>query len=70
MKEQSEFHAERAYHSLDKRLSLMEQTLTVIRENHLAHIENDLRWVKTVMWVTAVGVIGNLLSIIYMLVGS
>lgn len=68
--EQAEFHAERAYHSLDKRMALMEQTLITIKENHLAHIESDLRWVKIVMWGTAVGVIGNLLAILYMLLGA
>ena len=63
--EQAEFNAERAYHGLDKRLALMEQTLTVMKDNHLAHIERDIRWMKIVMWGTAVGVIGNLLAIIY-----
>lgn len=68
--EQAEFHAERAYHNLDKRLALLDQTLVTIKDNHLAHIERDMRWVKTVMWTTAVGVIGNLLAILYMLLGT
>ena len=66
--EQAEFNAERAYHNLDKKTALIEQSLHTIQHNHLAHIENDMRWVKTVMWGTAVGVIGNLLAILYMLI--
>lgn len=62
---QAEFNAERAYHGLDKRMALIEQTLTVMKDNHLAHMEKDMRWMKMVMWGTAVGVIGNLLAIIY-----
>lgn len=65
--EQAEFNAERAYYSLDKKMALMEQSIDTIKNNHLAHIERDVRWIKTVMWATAVGVIGNLLSILYML---
>jgi len=65
--EQADFNAERAYHSLDKRMALVEQTLHTIQHNHLAHIERDVRWIKTVMWGTTVGVIGNLLAILYML---
>ena len=62
---ESELKAERAYHGLDKRMALMEQTLTIMKDNHLAHMEKDIRWMKMVMWGTAVGVIGNLLAIIY-----
>ena len=65
--EQAEFNAERAYHSLDKKMALVEQSIDTIKNNHLAHIERDVRWIKMVMWATAVGVIGNLLSILYML---
>lgn len=65
--EQAEFNAERAYHSLDKKMALVEQSIDTIKNNHLAHIERDVRWIKMVMWGTAVGVIGNLLSILYML---
>lgn len=65
--EQAEFNAERAYHSLDKKMALMEQSIDTIKNNHLFHIERDVRWIKMVMWGTAVGVIGNLLSILYML---
>jgi len=66
--EQLEFNAERAYYSLDKRLALMEEKLTVMKDNHLAHIERDMRWMKSIMWTTAVGVIGNLLAIIYTII--
>ena len=63
--EEAEFQAERAYFNLDKRLALLDQKLTTMKDNHLWHIERDIRWMKTVMWGTAVGVIGNLLAIIY-----
>lgn len=65
--EQAEFNAERAYHSLDKKMALVEQSIDTIKNNHLFHIERDVRWIKMVMWGTAVGVIGNLLAIMYML---
>lgn len=66
--EQLEFNAERAYYGLDKRLALMEEKLTVMKDNHLAHIERDMRWMKGIMFSTAIGVIGNLLAIIYTII--
>ena len=65
--EQAEFNAERAYHGLDKRMSLLEQKLDTIANNHLAHIADDIKWLKTVVYFASVALAGNLLSIIYML---
>jgi len=64
---ESELRAERAYHELDKRMALVEQTLTVIKDNHLAHLSKDVEWIKKVMWLTAAGVIGNLLTVLFII---
>ena len=65
---ESELQAERAYHELDKRMALVEQTLTVIKDNHLHHINKDLDWIKKVIYMTAIGVIGNLVAVLIIMI--
>ena len=45
---------------LDKRLALLEQTITVIKDNHLAHMQKDIDWMKYVIYSTAIGIIALL----------
>jgi hypothetical protein len=54
--------------NLDLKMALMEQKLDLIATNHLAHIQKDLDWVKTVLWAGAGAVILQLLGIIAVLI--
>jgi Mg2+ and Co2+ transporter CorA len=44
----------KGYDDLDKRLSLLEQKLDLILDNHLSHIEADMNMMKK--WMIAVSV--------------
>jgi len=44
----------KGYDDLDKRLSLLEQKLDLILENHLSHIQSDMNMMKK--WMIAVSV--------------
>lgn len=39
---------------LDIRLALLEQKLDLILENHLAHVQRDMDWIKKV--ISAIGI--------------
>jgi hypothetical protein len=45
---------------LDKRLALLEQQLDTLLNNHLAHMQKDIDWMKYVIYSTAVGIIALL----------
>ena len=56
------------YSNIDKRLALMEREIHLIKENHLAHIESDMRainnkfnWAVGVVFVQLMGIISFLL---------
>jgi tetrahydromethanopterin S-methyltransferase subunit G len=63
-----EFNAERSYHSLDKRMSLLEQKLDTIAGNHLAHIQADVTKIERVMYGAVGGIIVNLVAVIFLLI--
>jgi hypothetical protein len=57
-----------AYANTDKRLALMEREIHVIKENHLAHIESDMRsintkfnWAVGVVFIQLIGIISFLM---------
>lgn len=56
------------YYELDKRMALLEQKLDVLANNHLAHIQDDITWLKRAMWGAAVGLIINLTAVVINLV--
>ncbi len=45
---------------LDKRLALLEQKLDTLLNNHLAHMQKDIDWMKYVIYSTAIGIIALL----------
>lgn len=45
---------------LDKKVELLDQKLELILNNHLAHLQKDVDWVKYVIYATAAGVIALL----------
>lgn len=56
------------YSNIDKRLALMEREIHLIKSNHLAHIESDMRginnkfnWAVGVVFVQLMGIISFLL---------
>ena len=58
----------RDYSNIDKRLALMEREIHVIKDNHLSHIEADMRsintkfnWAVGVVFVQLIGIISFLL---------
>jgi uncharacterized Rmd1/YagE family protein len=56
------------YSNIDKRLALMEREIHIIKDNHLTHIESDMRsintkfnWAVGVVFVQLIGIISFLL---------
>ena len=45
---------------LDKRLALLQQQLDLMLNNHMAHMQKDIDWMKYVIYSTAVGIIALL----------
>ena len=45
---------------LDKRLALLEQKLDTLLNNHLAHMQKGIDWMKYVIYSTAIGIIALL----------
>jgi len=58
----------RDYSNIDKRLALMEREIHIIKDNHLSHIEADMRsintkfnWAVGVVFVQLIGIISFLM---------
>ena len=49
---------------LDKEVSLIQKDIEVIKTNHLAHIEKDVRNIKLVGYSVAVAVFGQLFMVV------
>lgn len=49
---------------LDKEVSLIQKDIQVIKENHLKHIEADIRNIKLVGYTVAVGVFSQLFMLL------
>ena len=49
---------------LDKEIALVQKDIKVIKENHLAHIEKDIRNIKFVGYSIAAAVFGQLFMIL------
>ena len=56
------------YSNIDKRLALMEREIHIIKDNHLTHIESDMRsintkfnWAVGVVFVQLIGIISFLM---------
>lgn len=53
--------------NLDKEVAVISERLNTIQNNHLAHIESDMRMVKKVMWSVGFLVFSNLLAFVFTL---
>ena len=58
----------RDYSNIDKRLALMEREIHIIKDNHLSHIESDMKSINTkfnlavgVVFVQLIGIISFLI---------
>tara|TARA_Y100001937_G_C7105070_1_gene324506 strand:- start:549 stop:776 length:228 start_codon:yes stop_codon:yes gene_type:complete len=58
----------RDYSKIDKRMALMEQNLIVMKDNHLRHLENDVKsinrkfnWAVSIVFAQLVGIISFLI---------
>jgi uncharacterized Rmd1/YagE family protein len=56
------------YSNIDKRLALMEREIHIIKDNHLSHIESDMKsintkfnWAVGVVFVQLIGIISFLI---------
>lgn len=56
------------YSNIDKRLALMEQEIHIIKDNHLAHLETDVKsisnkfnWAVGIVFAQLVGIISYLI---------
>jgi len=47
---------------LDKRLSLLEQKIDLVLENHLHHMEKDMSMLKNIVGATSLAVFGQLIA--------
>jgi hypothetical protein len=52
------------YENLDKRLALLEQKLDLVLENHLTHMEKDMRMIKGILGATALAVFVQFLAVL------
>tara|TARA_B100001287_G_C22665126_1_gene522447 strand:+ start:63 stop:290 length:228 start_codon:yes stop_codon:yes gene_type:complete len=58
----------RDYSKIDKRMALMEQNMMVIKDNHLRHLEDDVKginkkfnWAVSIVFAQLVGIISFLI---------
>ena len=58
----------RDYSKIDKRMALMEQNLIVMKDNHLRHLEDDVKsinrkfnWAVSIVFAQLVGIISFLI---------
>ena len=58
----------RDYYKIDKRMALMEQNLIIMKDNHLRHLEDDVKninkkfnWAVSIVFAQLVGIISFLI---------
>jgi 50S ribosomal subunit-associated GTPase HflX len=49
---------------LDKEIALIQKDIYVIKNNHLKHIENDIKNIKLVGYTVAIGVFSQLFMLV------
>ena len=52
------------YENLDKRLSLLEQKLDLVLDNHLTHMEKDMLMIKRFLGAVALAVFAQLIAVV------
>lgn len=53
------------FENLDKRLALLEQKIDLVLENHLAHMEKDMRMIKGFLGAVGLAVFVQLLAVVF-----
>ena len=56
-------------HSLDKRTAIVEETLIRLETNHLIHLQKQIDKIDARVWAMIVGVVLQLVSIVFMFIG-
>tara|TARA_R100000664_G_C2656544_1_gene74716 strand:- start:159 stop:365 length:207 start_codon:yes stop_codon:yes gene_type:complete len=56
-------------HSLDKRTAIVEETLIRLETNHLIHLQKQIDKIDARVWALIVGVVLQLVSIVFMFLG-
>jgi len=54
----------KSYEDLDKRLSLLEQKLDLVLDNHLTHMEKDMLMIKRFLGAVALAVFAQLIAVV------
>jgi hypothetical protein len=49
---------------LDKEIALVQKDIKVIKENHLKHIEADIKQINYVLWTVGILVLSNLVILL------
>jgi len=49
---------------LDKEIALIQKDISVIKNNHLKHIESDIKKINYVLWSVGILVLSNLLILL------
>tara|TARA_R110002012_G_scaffold98026_4_gene235211 strand:+ start:833 stop:1030 length:198 start_codon:yes stop_codon:yes gene_type:complete len=49
---------------IEGKLELMDQKLTTLKDNHLFHIEKDMRQLRTLVWTIGITVFAQMLFLI------
>ena len=49
---------------LDKEIALIKKDITVIKENHLFHIEKSIKSIQTIVWTVGFAVFTNLILLV------
>jgi len=49
---------------LDKEIALVKKDISVIKENHLAHIEQSIKNINRIMWTVGFAVFTNLILLL------
>lgn len=52
------------FEDLDKRLALLEQKLDLVLNNHLHHMEKDMRMIKSILGAVAISVFVQFLAFV------
>lgn len=53
------------FENLDKRLALLEQKLDLVLQNHLTHMEKDMRMIKGFLGAVGLAVFVQLLAVVF-----
>jgi|TARA_R100000084_G_C4599172_1_gene122339 hypothetical protein len=57
-------------HNLDKRMSVLEEVMKRLENNHLSHLQVQIDKIDRRVWMLIAGVVIQLLSIVFIFVGA